>query len=143
MRQTFVFIHQFNEVAQPLELWNTFKGSLSEDFFRTHQRQDLAEALALRALQAAFGDANMRLADLGLPEPDLNILADINLNLPIFDLEGEQARGAHLEGRLNAEQRPVFDTVMRAVLHPNARPETRAFALLAPGGCGKTMVYKT
>ena len=44
-------------------------------------------------------------------------------------------------GTLNQQQKPAVDDILLAVRSSNHN-QNRAFAVIGPGGCGKTLVYK-
>ena len=150
LRQLFAIMLQFCALTDPLQLWNTHKDSLAEDFLNQVRKQnpelqiDFTDAMYNCALldlekQLMAMGSNL-LSTFGLPSPlqhdhETGITADYiretsydTAQLAVFINENEP--------RMLQDQKQAFNTIMASVNH--ARGEL--FFLDAPGGTGKTFL---
>jgi hypothetical protein len=118
LRTLFVHLLVHECTLGPIELWNTFCGSMALDFtLRYHGSEELAWRHCLQDLAQAPEEHGKTLSDFGLPEPAL----------PCDEVEHELLRWHNdadaLHNRadgnaalFNDEQRHIYDSVIAAVL---------------------------
>ena len=148
LRRLFVYIIAYNDVAQPMALFQHFADSLGDDFareLRVPLDAPVVRACTLVEIDDLLTRANARVegfqvtdAQRALAEEGLRHRANahepriVRDELP--DVAHEQEQYAALRPSLLTEQRALVDAVMRAV------QEERGYCLFvdAPGGTGKT-----
>jgi hypothetical protein len=150
IRALFATILAFNSVANPLELWNTFRDAMAEDFLYDLRRQlqdperpydDTIYGKALRALEQLLrGMGNYDLATFNLPHP--GSIPDDPLSeqeLARYERNAQAAIRDRCAPALNDEQRRIYTTVMEAVRHSVGK----TIFVDGVGGAGKTYLYST
>ena len=132
--------------CDPMALWMTFRGAMSEDIaHRQHAAraagrpgltEDQVYETALRKIASILRRLRGRpLAEYGLPVPPVLDAADDDEPAgPEFDPVAQEERIQRDEPRLTDDQRAVYDEVMRRL----DNGESGIIFLQAPGGCGKT-----
>ncbi|KAL3118842.1 hypothetical protein niasHT_008189 [Heterodera trifolii] len=136
LREFFALILVHCNPAEPEELWNMFKDSLSEDFSRSF-RKELAYAKAYKEIALSIMKAGKTLADFPTME-QINVDDDVE---QVFDLAEELDLGQRDYALMYAEQREICDEILHRIWNPVNEP---AFYFLSgPGGTGKTHVNKT
>ncbi|XP_044254890.1 ATP-dependent DNA helicase pif1-like [Tribolium madens] len=137
MRRMFAYILVFCQVEDAHRLWNEFKRFMIEDFTRQGIEERDAEVRAFQKIQCILIVNGRRLSHFGLEDPPEyrpNVIQDE------IDEARERQREAMIE-QLNADQRDVFDIVMRAV--ENDDKNRRYFFVSGAAGTGKTFLYNT
>ena len=146
LRSLFVCINVCQTVKFPDVLLKEFEKFMWEDFAR-HSTSDAAYHMMLNALSIGFATHEKTMTQIGLPEPDMDIVRAAEALLArehrIADhLTAEQhaaAAAAHVH-MLNDDQRPVYHKIMEDVTQPQ-RPEAKLHFIHGQGGCGKTFLF--
>jgi hypothetical protein len=141
LRSLFATILIHCQPTDPLQLWESHKEAMIEDFL--HSDDILSPAAELRALQhieALLIQNGLTCKELGLPDVDAILPFDQQ-----FDIQQEEETAMAQMALLNNEQRALVDAVLQAIhnITDGQAPQCRAFFLDGPGGSGKTMVYNT
>jgi ATP-dependent DNA helicase PIF1 len=149
LRALFATILAFNDVSDPLALWNCFKLDLAEDFLHQARRQNPSRELddfvlnqALRHLDALLQSMNSPrgLADFHLPiptvAPSVQAVAE---ELARYDARAQAALRDRDVPLLNQRQREAYDAVLQAIYCLGRGGNL--FLLDGPGGTGKTFLY--
>ena len=139
LRVLFATICALCEPTSPVELWQRYQESMTEDYNRNHS-QEVALNLALFDIQNVLRQHGKSCTDIGLPQPVVTGHEELGYN---NDVEAEFAR-TNMQ-LLNQEQQQITDTIIECVNEVVAGqlPRCRTFYLDGPGGSGKTMVYNT
>ncbi|RCN43056.1 hypothetical protein ANCCAN_10937 [Ancylostoma caninum] len=124
----------FNEVSDPVQLWERFKGSLSEDYRNRGASEEESEAAAYYDIEERIARAGKNLRNF-LPPPTV---PPPQMNEVSFDPVECAHKGALLHATLNAQQERACNTILSSVSDPT-RP--RLFFIDGPGGSGKTYLY--
>ena len=147
IRELFVTILGNCEPSSPVDLWEEFKGNMSEDIVYHHNLSPrVAEMYALLEINHSLL-ANYRVS---VTSFGLNIVDDLppldndphHVNI---DVEAEAQVFGTMYHQLNNDQRLIVD-VMVNELRNGSEPSThrpRAYFVDAPGGTGKTFVFNT
>ena len=136
LRQLFTVILTYCEPSDPLNLWETFKDAMCEDY-RRHMPQDQAEQKALGYIHGVLQQFGMTLSHFNLPELDempAEDVDDVNVHIEM----AEQVRPL-----LNEEQLAVADAVIFAVanVQNGVQQNAKLFYVDGPAGTGKTFTY--
>jgi hypothetical protein len=145
LRSFFVGIVVHNNPSDPVALWEKFQKPLSDDYIRRFNDPQIGTAFGLQEVRRLLQDGNVNLEAMGFPDYDPELIARIELSTNEYDAAHELIIGEQLRTNLNVEQREAFDAIWTSVRHydPNNKNRlARTFALTAPGGCGKTTLYK-
>ena len=131
----FAYMCAFNNLKNPLLLFEEFKDSLTEDYSQTNPKE-LSEALALLDIEGILKTQRLSCALVGLPTPQIeqNDFKDINV-------KEEYQRYTELEETLNQEQRYIFNEIIGAVNNDMLSEDSKCFFIDGPGGSGKTYLY--
>jgi len=137
IRQMFAFIVALNNPTSALELWDSFKESMSEGYVRINSPESALNK-ALLDISESLVSHNTSCAQAGLPEPS-NIISDSGNGS-----ETDPNERAFEESYLHATtaQREIIDEVIAAMASDDPA-RARVFYLDAPAGCGKTYVQET
>ena len=135
-RQLFVTILTHCQPSEPHVLWERYKTFLSEDFAR-HQSVDVAIECALADIEKRLSESGMSCMDRGLPAPNLNIVADSDI-----DHVDDAAIASRNMAMLNEDQEKIVNEILNEALNgDNDKPNIHY--LDGPAGTGKTMVFNT
>ncbi|KAH9554075.1 hypothetical protein CY35_08G045700 [Sphagnum magellanicum] len=144
LRALFAALLVFNDVANPLALWERFKEDMAEDFLYQARRDERARqfdaairGMVLRelALHLAHLNSSHDLAAFALPTPVAQPASAVVVDeIARYDVATQAAIRDERVTQLNPEQRAVYDNVMAAV-------DCRAFFVDGLGGIGKTFLY--
>ncbi|GBM18864.1 hypothetical protein AVEN_137245-1 [Araneus ventricosus] len=138
LRLLFATICGFREVNDIPELWFRYKDALSEEFVWQYS-EDSGPQYALAKIEEFLKYYNLNLKKLKLP---IVHLPDALSNLPFFDILEEQRKGQINAGKLNEEQKLVFNIILKAICD-NKEDTSRLFFLDGPAGKGKSFLYNT
>ena len=158
IRELFVLMIVFCEVADVRALWVEFKGAMMDDIKRDvasvrEVTEDECEQWVLAELDRLLRTystpaQSVSALDCGLPQYDARVaqrLTDMRRQLALVASDGthidvayEAALGATMMVQLNVDQRAVYDRVMAALHNPSL---PRLFAVDGPAGSGKTFLY--
>lgn len=155
-RALFASMLLFNDITDPVAIWEAFKESMAEDFLhRARARGDPARAYddaifheVLYELRAQLLGNGKDLKDFGLPEPPGTQPAQaVDDEIARHDKVVAAAARDLSVPLLNAQQRTAYDAIMAAVRAPTtprwATPVAKVFFLDGLGGAGKTFTYNT
>jgi hypothetical protein len=169
MRFLFAHICAFCNPSNPVQLWQTFSTDMCEDYLnQSHRHNEQLESLrriympdsdldqfkliyakniALYEIKRHLGHNSVNLAELGLDEPNQqliphNILDTIHEQVGEyqFDQAIELQVCNHYRLQLNEEQRFIFDRIENN-LHNNNNNEQSLLFVEGQGGSGKTFLY--
>ena len=149
IRELFVTILGCCEPSNPIDLWETFKEEMSEDFIHFHnQRPDNAAQYALRAIdESLLTNYRVSVTTFGLSLVDIEQLPPLDGNAQDHvDLDAERVRFDTMYAQLNEEQRLIVDTIAHEITQHGSTPisdRARVHFIDAPGGTGKTFVFNT
>ncbi len=130
LRELFVNILLFNEIAEPVTLWNSFKDQMSEDFLyqarqmANNANRQLDDEIFFQTLQAIdkllITNPHPRtLIDFGLPVPPALLPYEGNLLVDEerarYDLEEQATLTEQYTSTLNEEQKQVYDIILHSV----------------------------
>lgn len=148
MRRVFCLILLFCNVAEPLQLWESYKNDLSEDFLRGLQAEDPSAGFdfndaiyneALLDLESRLQNmGGVSVSSFGLPQPRNlpNALATEYMRELNYNTDEMAAHVATNEPLLLEEQRSVYNRILLSV----NSGQGKLFFLDAPGGTGKTFL---
>jgi hypothetical protein len=136
LRQLFAMLLTHCDPLDPLQLWESHKDALIEDYVRRMNAHQ-AEQTALGFISDVIKQCGKTLSDYNLPALD---------EIPPIEEENvlERAEQAALiRQQLNAQQCAVADAVIAAItnVEGGVQQDRRLFFLDGPGGTGKTFTY--
>ncbi|GJV81518.1 ATP-dependent DNA helicase PIF1-like protein [Tanacetum coccineum] len=154
LRDIFISMLLFCDVARPLKLWEENWKHLSEDIL--HKKRKLFKypglqltdeqirnycLMELQELLRRFGRSLSEFKDLPQPNPALLTNLDNRLIREAldFDFKKSKIEHQHLHSMLNPEQRLIYEDVVQSVNNKNGK----FYFVYGPGGTGKTFLYKT
>jgi hypothetical protein len=120
--------------ANALQLWNTYKEPMSEDFLHQGATLEQAENMAIHFINDILMENGTNCQRIGLPAPfEIQQIAPDN-EVNNIDI-----------ATFTDEQRHIADAVIDAVQKKKRGevPECTCFYVDAPGGCGKTYMFNT
>lgn len=136
IRSAFALILAYNNPPDALNLYNTFKLNMIDDFTRNNRMsvEDATQRL-LVYLERILNANNTTLSRYRIPLPDSQSMAMYNDN--------EQQSNISLSDlpEMNNDQRRIFDAIMNAIYHPEST-RNKVHFVDGPGGTGKTTMYK-
>lgn len=146
LRVLFAYICANCGPNNPLNLWVKYQVALSEDISHRFPQLSQMDAIniALSEIKRLLIPMNVKIVDLGLPEPHAlpQIYEDYvnrNIGQAIYFCDQELELCMAMKEQLNAEQRAIFDKVERALNDS----EPCCIFVDGPGGTGKTFLYQT
>ena len=149
IRQLFTMILLFCEPTQPVDLWNRYKDSMTEDFLY-RQPQDA------RNIDSAYNEALIDIENYlnrngkclrhypGMPVPDRNNDQRGNRLIAEQMSYNREVLRERLQGKLetmNEDQRNFYEAVMDKVGRLDDGGDDNVFFLDGPGGTGKTFLW--
>lgn len=139
LRQLFVTILSFNNVSDPLALWDQFKGEMCEDFmhqYQGHSQQiEFAVQKALAHLEELFRMIGKSCESYGLPVY-MMVVGGLHDGSLRSRAQNDQFASQNIP-LLNTTQKKIFDVVVAAVLHGS---NDNCFFIDGPAGTGKTFL---
>ena len=153
LRNLFIILLLYCEVANPLRLWELCWQSMSKDILKMRRREfgfpnmelnkEQLEHFTLIEVEQLLRDHERSLTDFkGMPIPDKNIMKELDNSLlhqeSQYDLEEELKKHKDLYPSLNTEQKIIYDEVLESV----TKGLGKLFFLNGSGGTGKTYVYR-
>ncbi|XP_071570011.1 uncharacterized protein [Temnothorax nylanderi] len=133
-RELFSYICIFGTPIDVLAIWNKYKDFLIEDF--VHKNVVNPENMALNHIQEILINNGSSCENFQLPNP-----TPVNIYITEYNVDEERIRGDYLLSTLNAEQKHVYDIVMRAIENQNELH--RLFFIDGFAGSGKTYLFNT
>ncbi|XP_071578240.1 uncharacterized protein [Temnothorax nylanderi] len=134
LRELFSYICIFGTPIDVLAIWNKYKDFLIEDF--VHKNVVNPENMALNHIQEILINNGSSCENFQLPNP-----TPVNIYITEYNVDEERIRGDYLLSTLNAEQKHVYDIVMRAIENQNELH--RLFFIDGFAGSGKTYLFNT
>ena len=158
LRQTFVLIVVYNQIANPLGLFRQFQTHLGEDFLHRYNQQpwirvnevnpDVVEMQLLKALQTLFDVHNKSLKDYGLPsipdEPPVAGWPKEAQRQTQFDRHILRAKCARAAQTITDDQKIIFDAIVET-LEQRGEASTdvgKCFYIDGVAGGGKTWLLR-
>ena len=146
IRQLFANILAFNNIIDPVALWEEFKEAMAEDYMHIARQQNPEARFeefifhhALRDIDQILRDmGHQTLATFGLPTPPRQPeAAVVEAELARYPIQAEAERRDELVPLLNTEQRAIYDRVMLAIEQGTGG----VIFVDGVGGAGKTFTY--
>ncbi|CAF5002532.1 unnamed protein product [Rotaria sp. Silwood1] len=137
LRTLFCVILLYCNPTKPIDLWNSFKGHMAEDFMQLADAET-AEAMTFYAIEEKLEEQGRRCSDFGIPSPTT---APYTFESKIINKEEELRIGQEMYSILNQDQRSAADEVLAA--HHNQSTNGSCFFIDGLGGTGKTYLYNT
>ncbi|KMQ84670.1 hypothetical protein RF55_17343 [Lasius niger] len=134
LRELFAYICIFGTPTDVPTIWNKYKDFMIEDF--VHNNVVNPENMALNHIQEILINNGSSCENFQLPNP-----TPVNIYVTEYNVDEERIRGDYLLSTLNAEQKHVYDIVMRAIQNEN-EPQ-RLFFIDGFAGSGKTYLFNT
>ncbi|KMQ87777.1 hypothetical protein RF55_12854 [Lasius niger] len=134
IRELFAYICIFGNPIDVLAIWNKYKDYMIEDF--VHKNVLNPENMALNHIQEILINNGSNCENFQLPNP-----TPVNIYVTEYNVDEERIRGDYLLSTLNAEQKHVYDIVMRAI--ENENESQRLFFIDGFAGSGKTYLFNT
>jgi len=146
IRNLFTTILGSCDPSDPIELWETYKTSMCEDFMFNHNLTNrIAEQYALRSIDSSLlHNYGIHLTSFGFSL--LDDLPDLNDQNEHIDHDTEHTSFLQLHNNCNERQRLIVDTILHEInqyRNNDCFDKPRSFFIDAPGGCGKTYVANT
>ena len=141
LRLFFAHLLLWTEISEPVKLWNLFRDELSEDFFHATKNRHYAIERTLTELQTIVENANRRLHEFGLPEPEgyttrMFDTKEMRRETTAYNSSDELRKAEHKRSLMYEQQAALYDDVVEA-LNNN---DNQVFFIDGPGGSGKTFV---
>lgn len=162
LRHTFAIILMYNSISNPLQLWNKYKDSMTEDYIYSLKlelgaafemdkyKEILYKQAEYRALQdinniissASSGIKNIDTFGLKVTVPDDKMDRIIILEKELATKKEIQEMQNYYEANVhrlnnNAEQKKIFDVIIEGV----KAEKPQLYHIDGPGGCGKTFLF--
>ena len=145
LRRLFVRILIYCNPLHPLELWNTFKLNLSDDFKRNNNRMtsEQAQKKAFSWICKMLRTENHQISDFIDTEELIEDEAEEEINPQI--LTSHLETGEIQYKSLNVQQKIVVDSIINRLIYNenNDQLSTNCYFINGPGGSGKTFIYQT
>jgi hypothetical protein len=143
-RSLFAAMLLYNEMNDPMGLWELFKEDLAEDFKRQAGMEEFHQLhfdAALRALDVLLKEHNRSLDHFSLPVPSGSAPPPlIAQELSKYNAAEQAQLLQEKVPLLNPQQRQAYDLIMQAV-HEPAAAANNVFFIDGVGGAGKTFLY--
>jgi PIF1-like helicase/Helicase len=157
LRSLFAIVLVYNEVQNPLNLFEQFQEYFAEDIKYNRSLQlrernitfipsDFSECLwKINDLIHEMTNNRKNLSHFGIPLPNIARLQVVPLNFDLhqelsYDFDEQKEIYENNLLTMNTDQKVIFDEVMAAV---NGRSTSKLFFVDAPGGTGKTFTFNT
>ncbi|CAF1955608.1 unnamed protein product [Rotaria magnacalcarata] len=137
LRTLFYVILLHCNPSNPIDLWNSFKTNMTEDFMH-HFDAETAEAMAFYDIEAMLAEQGRSFSDFGIPVPSVFCpLQSKNINK-----EEELRFGQKMYETLNEAHCLAVAKILGACRRRSATTAS-CFFIDGPGGTGKTYLYNT
>ncbi|CAF3306522.1 unnamed protein product [Rotaria socialis] len=137
LRTLFCVILLYCNPTKPINLWNSFKGHMTEDFMQ-HVDAETVEAMTFYSIEEKLEEHGRRCSEFGIPSP---ISVPYEFESKIINKKAELRIGQEMYALLNQDQLPAADKVLAA--HHKQSNNGTCFFIDGPGGTGKTHLYNT
>jgi hypothetical protein len=137
LRMLFCMILIHCNPTDPIDLWNSFKAHMAEDFLNSTDA-DTAEAMAFHAIESKMNEQGRSCTDFGIPKPSIVCPSELEM----IDREEELRIGERMYQMLNEGQRTAANQIVAAYQNQSTAG-TSCFFIDGPGGTGKTYLYNT
>ncbi|CAF1017161.1 unnamed protein product [Rotaria sp. Silwood1] len=138
LRTLFCVILLYCSPTKPIDLWNSFKAHMTEDFMQ-HVDAQTAEAMAFYAIEERLKEQGRSCNDFGIPSSSS---VPYSFEPKIINKEEELRIGQEMYAMLNRDQRSAVDAIL-AVHHKQSTTAGSCFFIGRSGGTGKTYIYNT
>ncbi|CAF4775514.1 unnamed protein product, partial [Rotaria sp. Silwood2] len=101
LRTLFCVILLYCKPTKPIDLWNSFKGHMAEDFIQ-HADSEAAEAMTFYAIEEKLQEQGRCCSDFGIPSPTSD---PYTFESKIISREEELQIGQEMYSMLNKDQR--------------------------------------
>ena len=154
LRALFASLLVFNDVSQPLEMWELFKEHMAEDVLHQARQANPARNLDAGILDTVLRHISVHLQQLNCIRP----LSEFDLPTPVaepvvaavaeeigrYDQEAQRVMQAERVLKLNPQQNEIYNTIIEAVnQEPAKNAEGSVFFVDGLGGTGKTFLYSS
>ncbi|CAF4809532.1 unnamed protein product, partial [Rotaria sp. Silwood1] len=137
LRTLFCVILLYCNPTKPIDLWNSFKGHMAEDFMQ-HADAETAEAMTFYAIEEKLEEQGRSCSDFGIPSPTS---IPYTFESKIINKDEELRIGKEMYAMLNQDQRSAADKIL--AVHHKQSTTGSCFFIDGPGGTGKTYLYST
>jgi hypothetical protein len=139
LRTLFCVILLFCNPTRPVDLWNSSKPHMAEDFMQQVDGET-AEAMAYYAIDAKLKEQGRSCSDFGIPSPTS---VPYSFESKIINKEEELRIGQEMYAMLNQDQRSIADTILASHRTQSTTTTDSCFFIDGPGGTGKTYLNNT
>ncbi|CAF3572606.1 unnamed protein product [Rotaria sp. Silwood1] len=138
LRTLFCVILLYCNPTKSIDLWNSCKAHMAEDFMQ-HVDAQTAEAMAFCAIEGKLKEQGRSCSDFGIPSPTS---VPYSFEPKIINKEEELRIGQEMYTMLNQDQRSAADDIL-ATHRKESTTIGSCFFIDGPGGTGKTYLYNT
>ncbi|CAF5003071.1 unnamed protein product, partial [Rotaria sp. Silwood1] len=138
LRTLFCVILLYCNPTKSIDLWNSCKAHMAEDFMQ-HVDAQTAEAMAFCAIEGKLKERGRSCSDCGIPSPTS---VPYSFEPKIINKEEELRIGQEMYTMLNQDQRSAADDIL-ATHRKESTTIGSCFFIDGPGGTGKTYLYNT
>ncbi|CAF4341595.1 unnamed protein product [Rotaria sp. Silwood2] len=139
LRTLFCVILLYCNPTRPVDLWNSFKAHMAEDFMQPVD-SETAEAMEFYAIDAKLKEQGRSCSDFDIPSPTS---VPYSFESKIINKEEELRMGQEMYAMLNQDQRSIADTILASHRTQSTTTADSCFFIDGPGATGKTYLYNT
>ncbi|CAF0897947.1 unnamed protein product [Rotaria sordida] len=139
LRTLFCVILLYCNPTKPVDLWNSFKAHMTEDFMQQVDAET-AEAMVFYAIDEKLKEQGRSCSDFGIPSP---ISVPYSFESKVINKEEEFRTGQEMYAMLNQDQRSVADAILANHGKQSTTTADSCFFIDGPGGTGKIYLYNT
>ncbi|CAF1168005.1 unnamed protein product [Rotaria sordida] len=139
LRTLFCVILLYWNPTKPVDLWNSFKAHMAEDFMQQVDAET-AEAMAFYAIDEKLKQQGRSCSDFGIPS-----LTSVpySFESKVINKEEELRIGQEVYAMLSQDQRSIADAILASHGKQSTITTGSCFLIDGPGGTGKTYLYNT
>ncbi|CAF3394559.1 unnamed protein product [Rotaria sp. Silwood2] len=139
LRTLFCVILLYCNPTKPVDLWNSFKAHMAEDFMQQVDAE-IAEAMAFYAIDGKLKEQGRSCSDFDISSPTS---VPYSFESKVINKEEELRTGQEMYAMLNQDQRSVADAILASHGKQSITTTGSCFFIDGPGGTGKTYLYNT
>ncbi|CAF4426189.1 unnamed protein product [Rotaria sp. Silwood2] len=132
LRTLFCVILLYCNPTRPVDLWNSFKAHMAEDFMQPVD-SETAEAMEFYAIDAKLKEQGRSCSDFDIPSPTS---VPYSFESKIINKEEELRMGQEMYAMLNQDQRSIADTILASHRTQSTTTADSCFFTDGPGGQG-------